>query len=114
MSGGSLPKNDQAAGFSKIIFNTPHPLIHSPDITKLEKIYILKDFYDLKLGLNLFTFILNLSREENQKGMWLNTWMKNDRAINFYKKNGFEIVGEKDFKISETHSNPNYVMYLKY
>lgn len=44
----------RAAGFSKIIFNTPHPLIESTVVTKLERLYLLKEFYDLKLGLTLF------------------------------------------------------------
>jgi ribosomal protein S18 acetylase RimI-like enzyme len=104
----------QAAGFSKIIFNRPHPLIGSTAITKLERLYLLKEFYNLKLGLTLFEFIISLSKEENQNGIWLFVWTENQRAVSFYKRNGFEIIGNTDFKISETHSNPNHVMYLKY
>jgi diamine N-acetyltransferase len=104
----------QAVGFSQIIFNKPHTLIESTGITKLEKLYLLKEFHDLKLGLTLFEFTVSLSKEENQNGIWLFVWTRNQRAITFYKKNGFKIIGNTDFKISETHSNPNHVMYLKY
>lgn len=104
----------QAAGFSKIIFNRPHPLTGSAVVTKLERLYLLKEFYDLKLGLRLFEFIVNLSKEENQNGIWLFVWTENQRAVSFYKKNGFEIIGSTDFRISATHSNPNHVMYLRY
>jgi ribosomal protein S18 acetylase RimI-like enzyme len=83
------------------------------DIAKLERIYILKEFYDLKLGYNLFEFNRSLARENNQKGIWLFVWKGNERAIKFYKKNGFEVIGNFDYKISETHSNPNYQMFLK-
>ncbi|MEO6707056.1 MAG: hypothetical protein ABIN04_14540, partial [Ginsengibacter sp.] len=69
--------------------------------------------YDLKLGYNLFEFNRNLARTNNQKGIWLFVWKENERAIRFYKKNGFEVIGNFDFKISETHSNPNYQMLLK-
>jgi ribosomal protein S18 acetylase RimI-like enzyme len=54
-----------------------------------------------------------IASANNQKGMWLFVWQKNERAIKFYKKNGFEIIGNFNYKISETHSNPNYQMFLK-
>ena len=106
--------DNQQAGYSKIIFNTPHPEIPVQNITKLERIYLLKKFYDLKLGVELFQFNIDLSKQNNQAGMWLYVWKENERAINFYIKNGFVIAGSYDFKISETHSNPNHLMCLKY
>src|SRR5258706_3095001 len=104
----------QPVGYSKIILNRPHPLITSAAVTKLERIYLLKEFYDLKLGLTLFRFIVSLSKEEDQTGIWLFVWTENQRAVRFYQKNGFMIIGNTDFKISATHSNPNHVMYLRY
>ena len=79
------------------------------NITKLERIYLLKEFY---LGAELFEYNVRLAKENNQKGMWLFVWVENERAVNFYKKNGFVIIGSHDFKISETHSNPNHQMFL--
>ena len=104
---------NRLAGFSNIIYNFPYADSKMEDIAKLERIYILKEFYDLKLGYHLFEFNRNLARENNQKGIWLFVWKGNERAIKFYKKNGFEVFGHFDFKISETHSNPNYQMFLK-
>ena len=101
-------------GYSKIIFNRPHTLVESSATTKLERIYLLKEFHDLKLGLALFEFIASFSKQENQTGIWLYVWKENQRAVSFYEKNGFEIIGSADFQISATHSNPNHVMYLKY
>ena len=46
--------------------------------------------------------------------MWLYVWTENHRAVNFYNNLGFKIVGEYDFKIFETHSNPNHQMLLSY
>lgn len=107
--------NDKrAAGYSKIIMDCPYPDSRIHDIAKLERIYLLKEFYDLKLGLELFNFNVDLSKQNNQTGMWLFVWKENQRAVNFYKKNGFAIIGSHDFKISETHSNPNYQMFLKF
>jgi len=109
-----LYDEDRAIGYSKIIFNRPHPLINDSAVTKLERIYLLEEFHDRKLGLTLLEYIVTLSSKENQTGIWLYTWIKNLRAIKFYEKNGFTIIGKADFQLSTTHANPNHVMYLEY
>ncbi|MRH99359.1 GNAT family N-acetyltransferase [Kriegella sp. EG-1] len=106
--------NEQVAGFSKIQLNTANDNIKELHITKLDKIYLLKEFYGLKLGLKLIDFIIEISKNNNQKGIWLAVWIENQRALNFYTNMGFNIVGAYNFKLSETHSNPNHIMYLEY
>jgi ribosomal protein S18 acetylase RimI-like enzyme len=106
--------NKRAAGYSKIIFDTPYADSSIKNIAKLERLYLLKEFYNLKLGAELFQFNVDFSKKNNQKGIWLFVWKENQRAVNFYKKNGFVIVGSYDFKISETHSNPNHQMLLRF
>jgi ribosomal protein S18 acetylase RimI-like enzyme len=102
---------NEIAGYSKLSLNTTYPLINEAPIAKLDRIYIDKKFLDRKLGQPLFDFNLKLAQQNNQKGVWLYTWIENHRVIKFYKKNGFEIIDEKEFKISNRHSNPNYIMY---
>jgi len=109
-----LYHDKQPAGFSKIIFNVPHPDIPQQNVTKLERIYLLKEFYGLKLGNELFNFNLELSKNKDQAGMWLYVWEENYRAIAFYEKLGFKVLGSGDFKLTPTHSNPNYIMFLQY
>ena len=104
----------EPAGFSKIIFDATHPNIPGKNVTKLERIYLLKAFLGLHLGLQLFKFNLELSQQNNQTGMWLFVWKENRRALQFYEKAGFKVVGNYDFKLTETHSNPNYQMLLTY
>lgn len=103
-----------AAGYSKILYDTEQIAIPSPKVTKLERLYLLKDFYGLDLGQELLNFNIELSKKMEQSGMWLFVWKENHRAINFYHKVGFKIIGSHDFKLSETHSNPNHLMFLNY
>ncbi|HMU10104.1 MAG TPA: GNAT family N-acetyltransferase [Ferruginibacter sp.] len=106
--------NGRAAGYSKISMNCAYTGAEAGNITKLERLYLLKDFYDLKLGMELLLYNISLSKSNGQTGMWLYTWKENERAVNFYKKAGFAITGSHDFKISETHSNPNHLMFLRF
>ncbi len=106
--------DNQPAGYSKIIYNSPYLHIQTKNVTKLARIYLLKDFYGLQLGRDLLQFNIELSKQNNQMGMWLFAWIENHRALNFYKKSGFEIIGTYDFKISENHTNPNYQMLVRW
>ena len=107
-----LFQDDVPAGYSKIKLNTPFPGADRTNVTKLERIYFLKRFYGQGLAQELFDFNLRLAKENQQAGIWLFVWKENQRAVNFYKKNGFLVVGSHDFKISDQHSNPNHIMFL--
>lgn len=101
-------------GYSLLIFNKKDPNIQVEHCAYLSRIYLLEAYYGVGLGKHLFDFIKTLCIENQQKGIWLNVWIENQRAINFYKKLGFEIVGKSDYQISATHSNPNHVMFLQF
>jgi ribosomal protein S18 acetylase RimI-like enzyme len=107
-----LAFNDKPVGFSKIILDAGHPDILQKNITKLDRIYLLKECHGLKLGYQLLKFNIDLSINNNQAGMWLFTWVGNQRAVDFYLKMGFTIAGSDKFKITETHYNPQHLMYL--
>ncbi|MFY0629170.1 MAG: GNAT family N-acetyltransferase [Flavobacteriaceae bacterium] len=118
----SNPKNeyhliyykDKPVGFSKIVFNLQNEYLDATNVTYMSRLYLLKEYYGFNLGKELFDFNVSLSKKNNQQGIWLAVWVENSRAISFYKKMGFNIIGSYDFKISETHSNPNHIMYLHY
>lgn len=106
--------NKKLAGFSKVIFNTPTKHIVEKNITKMERLYLLKEFYGMHLGTKLMEINIELVKKRKQEGIWIEVWTENLRAIKFYTKMGFEIVGSSNFTISKTHSNPNYIMYLNF
>ncbi|WP_439128884.1 GNAT family N-acetyltransferase [Polaribacter sp.] len=101
------------AGFSKIIFNQKNEHIALNNVTKMERLYLLEDFYGLGLGIELFKFNLELCKKNNQKGIWLYVWIKNYRALSFYKKVGFKKIATYDFPISETETRLNDILYLE-
>ena len=102
----------KAAGFSKIILNAGHPNITSENVAKLDRIYLLNEFQGLKLGYELLKFNIELSKKGRQAGIWLYTWTGNNKAINFYTKCGFKIIGSHHFFVTETSSNLNHQMLL--
>lgn len=101
---------DQLAGYSKLILDEPHPFTDLSPVAKFERLYLLKDFYGSGLGEKLLVHNLEIAKNQHQKALWLFVWKENEKGLKFYKKSHFKIIGEDDFKISDQHSNPNYVM----
>lgn len=102
--------DNQLAGYSKLILDEQHPLTDLSPVAKFERLYLLKDFYGLGLGEMLLVHNSELAKKQHQKALWLFVWTENEKGLKFYKKSHFKIIGEHDFKISDQHSNPNYVM----
>ena len=80
----------------------------------MERLYLLEEFYGMGLGHQLFDYNLKLAKQENQKGIWLYVWIKNYRALDFYKKAGFKKIADYYFPISETETRINDVLYLEF
>lgn len=104
----------EPAGFSKIVLNAAHADIKEINVTKLDRIYLLNKFFNLRLGFELLQFNINLAKANGQAGIWLYTWTGNTRAINFYLKNGFTIIGSHHFQVTETRYNLNHHMFLRF
>jgi diamine N-acetyltransferase len=104
--------NGRPAGYSKIVLDSPLENIAAQNVTRLDRLYFLQEFHGLGLAQQLFEHNLHIAKQSKQAGIWLCTWTENHRAIAFYEKMGFQIIGESNFKISERHSNPNHLMGL--
>ena len=106
--------NETPVGFSKIVLNYSHDKIEQKNISKLDRIYLLKEFHGLKLGSKLLEFNIELAKRNSQSGIWLFTWVGNSKAVNFYTKYGFKIIGSHMFQVSETHYNENHHMFFQF
>ena len=106
--------DNKIAGYSKLLLNSTNENVSIKSITQMSRLYLLEEFYGLSLGKELFNFNIEFSKQNNQKGIWLAVWIENQRAIKFYIKMGFKKVGSFNYKISETHSNPNHILFLEF
>ena len=106
--------NEELAGYSKIIYNTAYENLTKVNSTKLERLYVLEKFHDLKIGKQLMDFNLNLAKQNAQSGIWLYVWTENYRAIRFYQNYGFQQIAETNFQISVQHSNPNWILSMEF
>lgn len=93
--------NRLPVGYAKLKLNSKSEFVESKNICQLQKIYVLKDFLSLKIGFKLQNILLKKAKELEFNKIWLSVLNSNERAINFYKKNGFEKIGNHDFQIGK-------------
>jgi diamine N-acetyltransferase len=69
---------------------------------ELIRLYISPDFKGTGLAKKLYNIVLAKAKERNSTELYLGVYCDNLRAQNFYKKLGFEIVGQYFFPVGNT------------
>ncbi|KAA3631708.1 MAG: GNAT family N-acetyltransferase [Bacteroidetes bacterium] len=92
--------DDLPVGYAKLKLNCPSEFIDSPDVSQLQKIYVLKDFLSMKVGVHLQNQLLERAAQTNEE-IWLSVLHTNERAKRFYQKNGFNKIGEHGYSIGK-------------
>lgn len=93
--------NELPIGYAKLKVHSPTDFIDSPDVSQLQKIYILKEFLDKKAGKALMDEMMSSFENSDQSYIWLSVLNSNQRALQFYAKNGYSKVGEHQFSIGK-------------
>ncbi len=89
--------NDRVIGYLKLNSGQAQTEANDPDSLEIERIYVLQEFQGQKVGQLLYDKALAVARERHFKSLWLGVWEKNEKAIRFYQKNGFETFGQHVF-----------------
>ena len=78
-------------------------------VTRIHKIYILPEAQGKGVGKSLLDVIQKLAQENNSTSLSLNVNRFN-KALNFYQKLGFEIIGEENIAIGNGYLMEDYKM----
>ena len=89
-------------GYLKLIKSVTHEKLPSQKNIELEKIYVLKEYLDKKVGKELMLQAISFSKQNNFETLFLGVWQENNRAVNFYRKFGFENFTTRTFQLGET------------
>ena len=93
--------NRLTVGYAKLKLNSQSEFIAEENVCQLQKIYVLKDFLSMKIGFELQNLLLKKAKERGFSKIWLSVLNSNERAVNFYIKNGFAEIGNHDFQIGK-------------
>ncbi len=86
-------------GYFKLNVGNAQTDIKLEDSIELERIYVLSRFQGLRLGERMLSKIKELARRQHKTILWLGVWEHNERAIQFYQRQGFEKFGTHPYFI---------------
>jgi ribosomal protein S18 acetylase RimI-like enzyme len=94
-------ENEKIIGYAKIGIQNSLASLIKESHSEIERLYV--DIHQQRLGLGLLLIneIKRISIKRNNKYLWLGVWKKNEKAIHFYLKNGFEIFGNTTFLLGD-------------
>ena len=80
-------------GYAKLRQHAPPRRMKNRNAIEIQRIYLLQNQIGQGQGRMLLGHCLNWAREKGYNAAWLGVWERNERAIAFYKKMGFERFG---------------------
>jgi diamine N-acetyltransferase len=91
--------NKEMVGYSQVrIASQPEkPLAGSP--AELKRFYVAPEWQGRGVAQQLLAETMNRVGETNCDSVWLTVWKQNPRAIAFYRKSGFAVMGEQNFQV---------------
>lgn len=66
---------------------------------ELQRLYVLREFQNRKIGAQLMEAALNHPRMKNASRIFLDVWEHNLGAQRFYQRFGFQVIGERKFEV---------------
>ena len=78
--------DEKIIGYLKLNFGQSQTELKDEKALEIERIYVLKEFHGKKVGQILYDKAIEIANHKKTDYVWLGVWVKNPRAINFYKK----------------------------
>lgn len=74
--------------------------VGTPSPMELQRLYVTREWHGRGPGLALLAAGQNDALARKAKSLWLLAWEANPRALAFYGKQGFEVVGAQNIELS--------------
>ena len=96
-----LYAENSLAGYLKLNEAPAQTDINDTESLEIERIYVSSEFQGAGLGRYLMEQAIAIANKRNKEYVWLGVWEKNEKAIRFYKKNGFYEIGTHSFVMGD-------------
>lgn len=93
--------NDIAGGYAKLIHNHLPQQLNGKKGLEISRIYVTESLIGKKVGKALMKHCLETAQQGKYDLLWLGVWGKNERAVGFYEKFGFEKIGDQPFLLGK-------------
>lgn len=106
-------QGDTPVGYLKLSWDPAHQpaALTTPNALEVARFYLDFAHHGSGLAQQMMDHALRRAREQRRAGLWLGVWQRNDRAMGFYRKNGFDIIGTHPFEMGAGLIEDDFVMY---
>ncbi len=88
--------DEQPAGYV-FMKESSHEALATKNVIEISRLYARTSFIGKGIGKALMNAAIDKAQQLQKDSIWLGVWEHNHRAIDFYKKQGFEKFSEHDF-----------------
>jgi len=92
-------------GYAKLYEGEAPDCVTGAGPVELARLYVLQDYYGRGVGQALMDGCLNNARAKCYQSIFLGVWEHNERAKAFYRKWGFEHIGDHEFILGRDVQN---------
>jgi ribosomal protein S18 acetylase RimI-like enzyme len=96
---------DIPAGYARLRLSSPPPAITGIKPIEIVRFYSVQSWIGRGVGAALMSACLSIAHQNGCDTIWLDVWEHNPRAIAFYRKWGFAIVGRQAFQLGSDLQN---------
>jgi diamine N-acetyltransferase len=89
--------SDRVVGYAKLREGNNHEGLGDLPAIEISRIYSIKDVIGKGVGSTLMAECIRAAHEIGKRIIWLGVWEKNESAIRFYERWGFEKFAEHEF-----------------
>lgn len=92
-------------GYAQLNLAPQRSVIEGERPMELERLYTKNKVWGKGVGQTLLDACVRKAAVSSCDWLWISVWEFNDRALSFYRRNKFEIVGSEHFQLGSYRSN---------
>lgn len=93
--------SERPVGYTRLLAGSAPECVSGPKPVQLVRIYVEQKATGGGHGSSLMRATLDEARGQSFETIWLGAWELNERAVRFYERWGFRVVGSKEFVFGE-------------
>jgi ribosomal protein S18 acetylase RimI-like enzyme len=86
-------------GFAQLRLRHPSSCVAGARPAELHRIYVASQSHGRGIARSLMREVIEAAAREDSDCLWLGVWEHNPKAIAFYRKHGFRVVGDHSFML---------------
>jgi len=94
-------EEDNPVGYLKVNTGSAQTELQDDTSLEIERIYVKKSHHGKKVGQLLYNQALETAKQLGKSYLWLGVWEENQKALQFYRKNGFVEFDKHIFRLGE-------------